>query len=183
MMVEVTVARLGYDASSNSYVVILQERAGSRLLPIWIGKPEAESIKLQMDGVPRERPLTHDLCKSLIVGLGAILRRVQNTKVQNSTYFAELHLARPDSLVQIDARPSDSIAIALRLGAPIFAQESLLIAVAASEEEEGEEEDDVDEAIAAGSEPAAPTPEELSAEQLKHYLENLRPEDFGKFSL
>jgi len=180
-MVEVTVARLGYDASSNSYVVILQERSGSRLLPIWIGKPEAESIKLQMDGVPRERPLTHDLCKSLIVGLGASLRRVQITKVQNSTYFAELHLARPDALVQIDARPSDSIAIALRLGAPIFAQESLLIAVAASEDEE--EEVDVDEAIAAGIEPAAPTPEELSAEQLKHYLENLRPEDFGKFSL
>jgi uncharacterized protein len=170
-MVEVTVARLGLDSSTNSYVVILQEKGGSRLLPIWIGQPEAESIVMQMNNVRRERPLTHDLCKSLIVGLGGSLRRVQITKVQKNTYFAELHIARPDGLVQIDARPSDSIAIALRLAAPIFAQESLLTAVSEEEDEE--------------TEPTAPppSPDELSAEQLKEHLERLRPEDFGKFNL
>ena len=124
-MVEVRVARLGLDSASKTYVVILQEKNGDRLLPIWIGQPEAESIVMQMNGMKRERPLTHDLCKSLIVGLGGTLRRVQITKVQKSTYYEELHVERDDSIVQIDARPSDSIAIALRLSAPIFAQAGL----------------------------------------------------------
>ena len=120
-MVEVVVARLGLDSASNTHVVILQEKGGSRLLPIWIGPAEAESIHMQMNNLKRERPLTHDLCRSLIVGLGGTLRRVQITKVQKSTYFAELHISRGDTVVQIDARPSDSIAVALRLQAPIFA--------------------------------------------------------------
>jgi hypothetical protein len=173
-MVEVVVSRLGLDSSSNSYVVILQERGGHRLLPIWIGQPEAESIALQMNNVQRDRPFTHDLCKSLILGLGGVLRRVQITKVQKGTYFAEMHLVRGEAVVRIDARPSDSIAIALRLAAPIFAQESLLTAVVA--DAEGEE-------PSAPYEPEPVSEEELSAQQLKEYLENLRPEDFGKFNL
>ena len=177
-MVEVTVARLGLDSTTNSYVIILQEKGGNRLLPIWIGQPEAESIVMQMHNIKRERPLTHDLCKSLIVGMGGALRRVQITRVQKNTYYAELHIHRGDSVVQIDARPSDSIAIALRLAAPIFAPESLLTAVAA-EDEEGEEGEAAEEPDFT---PTA-TAEELSAEQLKEYLENLRPEDFGKFNL
>jgi uncharacterized protein len=173
MMVEVSVARLGLDASTNSYVVILQEKGGARLLPIWIGQPEAESIVMQMNNVKRERPLTHDLCKSLIVGLGGSLKRVQITKVQKSTYYAELHVQRTEGLVQIDARPSDSIAIALRLSAPIFAHETLLTAVA---EEEEETESEVDRQIRAQQENA------MNAEQLIQHLENMRPEDFGKFN-
>jgi bifunctional DNase/RNase len=117
--------------------------------------------------------MTHDLCKNLIVGLGGQLRRVQITKVQKSTYFAELHVMRGDVLVQIDARPSDSIAVALRLSAPIFAQESLLTAVDAEDGVESEEPEFE----------AVKSAEELNAEQLKQYLENLRPEDFGKFNL
>ena len=179
-MVEVVVSRLGLDSSSNTYVVILQEKDGTRLLPIWIGQPEAEAIVMQMNNVKRERPLTHDLCKSLIIGLGGTLRRVQITKVQQRTYFAELHLSGPHGEVQIDARPSDSIAIALRLQAPIFVQDALLTGTgdeAAAPNEEG-----------FTSPPATPRPSEapgdaLSAEQLKAYLENLRPEDFGKFNL
>ncbi len=170
-MVEVVVAKLGLDSSTNSHVVILQEKGGARLLPIWIGQPEADSIVMEMKNVRRERPLTHDLCKSLIVGLGGQLRRVQITKVQKSTYYAELHVARPDGLVQIDARPSDSIAIALRLSAPIFAPESLLTAVA---EEDGDE---------LTPPPPPQSTDELTVDQLKEYLENLRPEDFGKFNL
>jgi len=171
-MVEMTVARLGLDSSTNSYVVILQERNGGRVLPIWIGQPEAESIALQLNQIRRERPLTHDLCKSVIVGLGGALKRVQITRVVKSTYFAELHLARGEQVVQIDARPSDGIAVALRLSAPIFADESLLSG--------GEEEETP---IFPSSAPDAEQREaELRAEQLKEYLENLRPEDFGKFS-
>ncbi len=174
-MVEVTVARLGLDSSTNSYVLILQEKDGKRLLPIWIGQPEAESIVMHMHDLKRERPLTHDLCKSLITGLGGELRRVQITRVQKNTYYAELHIRRGDNVVQIDARPSDSIAIALRMSAPIFAPESLLTAI---EAEDGEEE-----TPGTGGGQGTPDEGELSAEQLKAHLENLRPEDFGKFNL
>ena len=179
-MVEVFVARLGLDSSTNSYVVILQEKGGNRLLPIWIGQPEAESIVMQMKNMKRERPLTHDLCKRLIVGLGGSLRRVQITRVQKNTYFAELHLARGDDVVHVDARPSDSIAIALRLAAPIFAPESLLTAVAA-EDADTEESDDIG-AVPEGSD-LEEEQRRMSAQDLKEHLENLRPEDFGKFNL
>ena len=184
-MVEVVVAKLGLDSSTNSYVVILKEKTGKRLLPIWIGQPEAESIVMQMNGVRRERPITHDLCRNLIVGLGGTLRRVTITKVQKNTYFAELHLARADEIVQVDARPSDSIAVALRFGAPIFAPDALLTAIEAEDETD---EDEIGEGAGESSSEeetyAAPAdPDELSAEQLKAYLEGLRPEDFGKFNL
>lgn len=183
-MVEVVVSRLGLDSSTNTYVVILQEKGGSRLLPIWIGQPEAESIVMHMNHVKRERPLTHDLCRSLVLGLGGTLRRVQITKVEHRTYFAELHLSGSSGPVQIDARPSDSIAIALRLRAPIFAPESLLTAV-----EAGDDDDEAPDAYT--SPPASPTaasaatddPDAMSAEQLKAHLENMRPEDFGKFNV
>ena len=178
-MIEVTVARLGLDSSTNSYVLILQEKNGRRLLPIWIGQPEAESIVMQMHSIKRERPLTHDLCRSLIVGLGGSLRRVQITRVQKNTYYAELHIHRGDTVVQVDARPSDSIAIALRLDAPIFATESLLTAVAADDDDSEIEEENATDAEIQQQRSA----DELSAEQLKAYLENLRPEDFGKFNL
>jgi bifunctional DNase/RNase len=176
-MIEVTVARLGLDSASNSYVVILQEKGGERLLPIWIGQPEAESIVMEMNKIKPPRPLTHDLCKRLITGMGASLRRVQITKVQDNTYFAELHIYRGDDVFHIDARPSDSIAIALRLAAPIYAQESLLTAIAV-EESDGEE----GESPSFGGE-SATEQRDLSAEQLKEYLERMRPEDFGKFNL
>ena len=171
-MVEVVVARLGLDSTTQSYVLVLQEKGGTRLLPIWIGQPEAESIVMQIHSIKRVRPLTHDLCKNLILGLGGSLRRVQITRVEKNTYYAELHINRGDNVVQIDARPSDSIAIALRLSAPIFASETLLSSI--------EIEDQSEESSAPT---AASDASELSADQLKEYLENLRPEDFGKFNL
>jgi uncharacterized protein len=171
-VVEVVVARLGLDSTTQSYVLVLQEKGGTRLLPIWIGQPEAESIVMQIHSIKRVRPLTHDLCKNLILGLGGSLRRVQITRVEKNTYYAELHINRGDNVVQIDARPSDSIAIALRLSAPIFASETLLSSI--------EVEDSTDESSAQA---AATDTSELSADELKEYLENLRPEDFGKFNL
>ncbi|HST07448.1 MAG TPA: bifunctional nuclease family protein, partial [Gemmatimonadaceae bacterium] len=137
-LVEVEVMRLGLDRSTNSYVVILQEKGGARLLPIWIGQPEAESIVIEMNKLKRERPLTHDLCKNLIIGLGGTLSRVNITKVENRTFYAELHIARTAGAVHIDARPSDSIAIALRFEAPIFAQETLLTALLLEEGQNGD---------------------------------------------
>jgi bifunctional DNase/RNase len=180
-MIEVLVSRLGLDSATNSYVVVLQERGGTRLLPIWIGQPEAESIVRHMHSVKNARPLTHDLVRNLILGMGAQLRRVQITRVEKSTYFAELHIQRGETLVHIDARPSDSIAIALRLAAPIFAADDLLVEPAEEEDEEQSEVPGVGEA-SEGPELPDPDASELSADQLKAYLENLRPEDFGKFN-
>ena len=170
MMVEVSVARLGLDSKNDSHVVIMREKDGRRLLPIWIGKPEAESIINAMNQIKSPRPNAHDLAKAFILGLGGTLLRVAITRVEKSTYYAELQIDGAKGLVQIDARPSDSIAIALRLDAPIVAHESLLTAF--------DEEDESDE------DPSSPVPppHELSAEQLKAYLADLRPEDFGKFN-
>lgn len=165
-MILVKVATLALDSVSNTFVVVLQEDGGERVLPIWIGRPEAESIALQINGVPRERPLTHDLCQSLITGLGATLRRVQVTRLERATFYAELHLVRVGAPAIVDARPSDAIAIALRLGAPIYVQEALLAGEGA----------DV-------PSPAGGDDDALSAEELQRHLEHMRPEDFGRFSL
>ena len=176
-MIEVFVSRLGLDSSNNSYVVILQERGGTRLLPIWIGQPEAESIVMHMHNVKRPRPITHDLVRSLIVGMDAQLRRVQITRVEKQTYYAELHLQHGETLARIDARPSDGIAIALRLDAPIYAAEQLLIEPGEETAEEAGDEPDF-----GGGDDAVVSEGELTSDQLKAYLENLRPEDFGKFN-
>ncbi len=180
-MIEVLVSRLGLDSATNSYVVVLQERGGTRLLPIWIGQPEAESIVRHMHNVKGMRPLTHDLVRNLILGMGAQLKRVHITRVEKSTYYAELQIQNGETLVHIDARPSDSIAIALRLAAPIYAADDLLV------EPAEEEDDDSGDVPGVGESVDEPVPSdtdssELSADQLKAYLENLRPEDFGKFN-
>jgi hypothetical protein len=130
---------------------------------------------MHMHNIKRQRPLTHDLCKSLILGMGAALRRIEITRVENNTYFGELHLERNGSVTRIDSRPSDAIAIALRLDAPLFANEDLLMLP--------EEEEDDDAKTWAAPPSTATEGSELSAEQLKEHLEHLRPEDFGKFNL
>jgi len=182
-VVEVIVSRLGLDSGSNSFVVILQEKDGDRILPIWIGRAEAESIAAHLDGVLRERPMTHDLVRSLIIALGGELQRVHVTRVQDGTFFAEMHLVRDNVAHVVDARPSDSIAIAVRLNAPIYAAEELLAdyeaPVAGPDDSAPESEPD------SGPDLSASSLEEhqRGAEQLKRHLERLRPEDFGKFTL
>ncbi len=164
-MIEVRVAHLGLDRATNTPVVILQEKEGERVLPIWIGPAEASAIAMELAGVKFARPLTHDLVKHIVVGLGAELKHVMITQVKENTYYAELHLRRDDHIVQIDARPSDSIAVALRLEAPIFTQDDLLELTSIDTVE-----------------PMPPNAESIDPESLKTYLENLDPEDFGKFS-
>lgn len=172
-MIEVQVSRLGIDPGTQAYVVVLQEKGGARLLPIWIGQPEAESIVMHMHNMKRSRPLTHDLCKNVIIAMGAVLRRVQITRVENNTYYGELHLESQGKITRVDSRPSDAIAIALRLDAPIFAAEALLMLP---------DEDDESSDPGNGMQSVSGDIAELSAEQLKEYLEHLRPEDFGKFN-
>ncbi|MBI4538466.1 MAG: bifunctional nuclease family protein [Gemmatimonadetes bacterium] len=168
-MVEVKVQSLGLDRSSNTPVVILQELSGKRVLPIWIGPGEASAIAMELAGMKFSRPLTHDLIVSVISGLGGALQRVLISRVVDNTYYAELIIRSGDNMISVDARPSDSIAVALRLRAKIFADDSLLNNTSieiAEEAEVGEEE----------GERGAMNPEEL-----KEYLRRLNPEDFGRF--
>lgn len=173
-MVEVKVQSLGLDRSSNTPVVILQEKGGTRMLPIWIGPSEASAIAMELAGMKFSRPLTHDLFASLIGGLGGQLRRVLITRVIENTYFAELLIHRGAEVFSIDARPSDSIAIALRVGATIFTSDELLDhnPIELAENPEFEASDEAEEE----------RPERgLCAEELQEYLRRLDPEDFGRF--
>jgi bifunctional DNase/RNase len=171
MMVEVFISKIGYDASSETFVVFLKEKTGERVLAIWIGRPEAEAIVMRIHNIKHPRPLTHDLCKNLIDGVGAKLDRVTITHVANSTFFAELHVVLDGQERVIDARPSDSIAVALRMEAPIFASDELL----SDPDAEMEDAESIDTDRKSGEGPR------LSAEELQAYLEKLRPEDFGDF--
>jgi bifunctional DNase/RNase len=174
-MVEVTISRIGFDGPTETFVVLLKEKVGERVMAIWIGRPEAESIVMRIHNIKHARPLTHDLCRNLITGLGATLKRVQITHVENSTYFAELHLDLGGALKVIDARPSDSLAVALRMDAPIFAAEALL--------SDPDEEAQIGEPTDQAPQRTSGEGTRLSAEELKAYLEKLRPEDFGDFNL
>jgi bifunctional DNase/RNase len=171
-MAEVFISRIGYDASSETFVVILKEKVGERVLAIWIGRPEAEAIVMRIHNIKHARPLTHDLCRKLIEGLGARMQRLQITHVANNTFFAELHLEANGATQVIDTRPSDGIAIALRMEAPIFASEDLLA--------DPDVEADAGEGFEITQRPSGEGAR-LSAEELKAYLEKLRPEDFGDF--
>ncbi|HEX9885693.1 MAG TPA: bifunctional nuclease family protein [Longimicrobiales bacterium] len=177
MLVEVRVQSLGLDRSSNTPVVILQELDGERILPIWIGPGEASAIAMELAEMEFARPLTHDLLVSVLGGLGGILNRVVITHVEKSTYYAELIIRRNGEVISVDARPSDSIAVALRLEARIFADDVLLERATV---EIGDEEG------AAQDEPAMDSTDVpdgiMRPEELEEYLRRLNPEDFGRFT-
>ncbi len=175
MLVEVRVQSLGLDRSTNTPVVILQELGGDRVLPIWIGPGEASAIAMQLADMDFARPLTHDLLVSLLKGLGALLQKVIVSRVEQSTYYAELIVRRNGEVFSLDARPSDSIAVALRVDAPIFVEKELL-EIAAVEISE-------DESTSSQSPPEALDIQgSLDAESLEEYLRKLNPEDFGRFN-
>jgi bifunctional DNase/RNase len=158
-VIQVRVAQVGLDPATNSPVVLLREEGGDRVLPILIGPAEAGAIAMELQGIRPHRPMTHDLIKRLILGLGGELRRVVIADLREDTYYAELEVHRDGEVVRVDARPSDSIAIALRLQAPIFLAETLL------DQRGGTAQD--------------PPPD--GAELLRNYLENLDPQDLGRF--
>jgi len=174
LLVQVSVQSLGLDRASNTPVVILQEHDGERVLPIWIGPGEASAIAMELADMKFSRPLTHDLLASVMGGLGGALQKVIINRVEAAVYFAEMIIRQNGDVISVDARPSDSIALALRLQAAIYADESLLergILEAPEEQSIGEplvleEESDT----------------EMAAEELQEYLRNLAPEDFGRFT-
>lgn len=157
-MIEMTVSGIAMDERTHTPVVLLQEKDGSRMLPIWIGPSEASAIALELTGRKFQRPLTHDLLKMVIDGLSASVPKIAIVELREKTYFAKVYLERADEVVAIDARPSDCIALALRTHSPIFVQEELL------------RDGDDTESISA----------ERSMEDLQRELEDMDPEEFGK---
>jgi uncharacterized protein len=172
-MIEVRVQSLGLDQNSKSPVVILQEAEGERVLPIWIGPGEASAIAMELAGMKFARPLTHDLAAALIRELGGELHQVIITRVEENTYYAEMVIRRDGESLSVDARPSDSIAIALRLQARLYTTEDLLSATTI-EIAEGEVPTELPEEAGPGS--------GLSPEQLQDHLRKMNPEDFGRFN-
>jgi bifunctional DNase/RNase len=180
-MVEVKVQSLGLDRTSNTPVVILQEVDGTRVLPIWIGPGEASAIAMELAGMKFSRPLTHDLFASVIMGLGGSLQRVIITKVIEHTYFAEMLVQRDSELISIDARPSDSIAIALRMSAPMFTTEDLLEHTSIEISESPDATQDM--LNAAGEQaPGSSQTGGLTPEELREHLRKMNPEDLGRFN-
>lgn len=156
----VTVNGMARDQRENP-VVLLKSSEGDEVLPIWIGDAEGVAIQLSMSGQKFERPLTHDLLKLAIESLGATLAKVAITDLTNNTFFAKLYLQRDADLIVIDARPSDSVALALRCGAPIYVARDVFSAHKRS--------------LESGS---VPGPEADPDDEIRRYLKDLDPGDF-----
>lgn len=184
MLVEMKVKSLGLDRASNTPVVILQEQEGERVLPIWIGPSEASAIAMQLADMKFSRPLTHDLIVSVVDGLQGTLERIVITEVVDNTYYAELVMRHDDETISVDARPSDSIAVALRMDADIYADDALLdhtsIEIAEDEAVTGTLQKQTPEGEASSQEETGAS--EMAPEELKEHLRRLNPEDFGRFT-
>ena len=119
-LVQVEVRGVGFDPAANSPVVILQDAAHTKAIPIWVGMAEAQAIHLQLQGTVTPRPMTHDLLKNILERVGVGFEKVVVTEMKDNTYYAFIYLANGKSPIQIDSRPSDAIALALRFHRPIF---------------------------------------------------------------
>ncbi|MDD3731282.1 MAG: bifunctional nuclease family protein [candidate division Zixibacteria bacterium] len=162
-MVEVKIEGLALDMTTNTPVVILSPEGIDKVLPIWIGHAEAWVIAMELSGVGSKRPLTHDLIKKVITAFNARVDRVEITELREQTFFALIHLVNDNQTWKIDARPSDSIALALKTGSKIYVNEELFeIGKGASAQDFN-----------------MPT----DPESLRERLRKINPEDFGKYSL
>ena len=159
-MLEMKVRGLTLDPLSNMALVVLRDLEDNKALPIWVGIPEANAIALELEQVPTPRPMTHDLIKNILEGIHASVVRIVVNDLRDSTFYATIFLSLQEQEFCIDARPSDAIAIALRAKAPIF------VAL------------DVIERVGTTDVNAQNTADE--AEGLKEWLDNIKPEDFGK---
>jgi len=160
-MIEMELEGIRVEMPAHSPIILLKERAGTnRLLPIYIGGPEAQSIAYAMEGRVPPRPLTHDLFRDVLTTLGATLVRVVVTALEETTFFAELILEHGGSSLTVSARPSDAVALAVRTGAPIYCLEEVL--------------------SAAGQVPptAEPESDEL-VDEFRSFLDHISPEDFA----
>ena len=161
-MAEVRVVGIRMEQPANQPVLLLRETSGDRYLPIWIGPNEANAIIMEQQGVEPVRPMTHDLFRDVIGALGHSLREVRIVDLQEGTFYADLVFAHE---VRVSARPSDSVAIALRMGVPIYVEDPLLDEAGLLIPDESDEE-------------AAGTVREDEVEKFKEFLDSISPDDF-----
>ena len=126
MLIEMTIKGLMVDPITNTPIVILKDKAGDRVLPIWVGVFEANAIALQIENVATPRPMTHDLLRNIITDLDGRVDRIVVSDLKDNTFFALIHLTVKGEGIAVDARPSDAIALALRTRAPILVEESVI---------------------------------------------------------
>ncbi len=161
MLIKMTVRGIALDPITNMPIVILKDPEERRALPIWVGIFEANAIALELEKVSTPRPMTHDLLKNILEGLGITVQQVIVNDLKENTFYATIELNYNGSVVSIDSRPSDAIALALRVNAPIFVTENVVAQAKNIEVSEEREETD----------------------KWKEWLENLKPEDFGKYKM
>lgn len=161
MEVEMRIRGLMMDPVTNMPIVILRDAAGDAILPIWVGIYEANAIALEIEKVTTPRPMTHDLIKNVLTGLEAGVKKVVVNELRDDTFYAVIWLERDGELISIDSRPSDALALALRLDCPIYVEEQVL----------------------RSSKAAANLSDKGANEELRRWLEGLNDEDFGRYKM
>ena len=161
MQIEMTIKGLMVDPITNMPIVILRDKDGQRVLPIWVGIFEANAIALQIENISTPRPMTHDLLRNIIQDLKASVQKIVVCDLQENTFYALIYLSLNGDTVAIDARPSDAIALALRTRAPIFVEDTV-----------------IDHAKTVDF-----TTEKADADRLHKWLESLDPDDLGKYKM
>ena len=161
MEVEMKIRGLMLDPVSNMPIVILKDVNGNAILPIWVGPFEANAIALEIEKVSTPRPMTHDLIKSLLLGLNTGMKKVVVSELKDDTFYAVIWLERDGETVSVDSRPSDALALALRLDCPIY----------------------VEEAVLKSSKMSTSVSEKDNNEGLRRWLEDLNDEDLGRYKM
>src|SRR5215469_12646441 len=155
MEVEMKIRGLMMDPVSNMHIVVLKDTNGSTVLPIWVGIYEANAIALEIEKVSTPRPMTHDLIKILLHGLGTGIRKVVVSELKEDTFYAVIWLDKEGELISVDSRPSDALALALRLDCPIY----------------------VDDTVLKSSKSSSASTDKINNEELRRWLESLNDED------
>ncbi|MBM4314527.1 MAG: bifunctional nuclease family protein [Deltaproteobacteria bacterium] len=166
MFIEMRVSGLTMDPITNTPIVILKDLDEKKAIPIWIGIFEASAIATEIEKITFSRPMTHDLLNDIVKLLNTEVVRVEIHDLRNNTFFANIHLLREGETIIVDARPSDAIAIALRAGAQIFVDEKVI--EKSRNVDFGTKMTDLD---------------KMKKEKMAEFLENLSPEDFGKYKM
>lgn len=161
MEIEMKIRGLMMDPVTNMPIVILKDTAGTQILPIWVGIYEANAIALEIEKVTTPRPMTHDLIKNVLTGLETGVERVVVSELRDDTFYAVIWLRRDGEAISIDSRPSDALALALRLDCPIY----------------------VDEQVLKNAKSAANVSEKTGNDELRRWLEGLNDEDFGRYKM
>ena len=161
MEIEMKIRGLMMDPLSNSPIVVLKDVSGEGVLPIWVGIYEANAIALEIEKVNTPRPMTHDLIKNVLVGLDARVHKVVVSELRDDTFFAVIWMEREGRVVSVDSRPSDALALALRMDCPIF----------------------VDEGVLKNSKLAAAVSDKSSNEEMRKWLEGLNDDDLGRYKM